>query len=71
MSQVCRNNIYDQICSEPTTTNKKCSLCGEYINVSDEYVENYAGDFAHYECVGCSSSVLEWLGYEVRTMEDE
>lgn len=71
MSHVYRNNIYDQICSESTTTDKKCSFCGEYINVGDEYVENYAGNFAHYECVGCSSSVLEWLGYSVTVMEDE
>lgn len=71
MSQVCRNNIYDQICSEPTTTNKKCSLCGEYINVGDEYVENYAGNFAHYECVGCDKHNLKWLGEDVQVMKGD
>nr|DAV93026.1 MAG TPA: LIM domain protein [Bacteriophage sp.] len=71
MSQVCRNNIYDQICSEPATTNKKCSLCGEYICVGDEYVENYAGDFAHLDCLNCNRKSIEFLGEEIMTMNNE
>nr|DAT43599.1 MAG TPA: LIM domain protein [Caudoviricetes sp.] len=71
MSQVCRNNIYDQICSEPTTTNKKCSLCGEYICVGDEYVENYNGQYAHLDCLNCNRKSIEFLGEEIMTMNNE
>lgn len=47
-----------------------CSFCGEGIIDGDEYIENENGEYRHYECFSDLRELLEWLGYEIRTMED-
>lgn len=47
-----------------------CSFCGEPIYVGDEYIENDNGNFAHFDCIYGLRNLLEWLGYDVKTMEE-
>ena len=34
-------------------------------------MENLDGDHIHYECIQGIRWLLEWLGYDVKTMTDE
>ena len=56
---------------EPQKTNHYCDVCGEGINEYEEYIENDDGEYAHYECFQGVRDLLGWLGYEIKTMEDE
>ena len=46
-----------------------CSSCGNGIYNGEEYIENINGEFRHYDCFYELRELLEWLGYEVKTME--
>ena len=48
-----------------------CSICGEGILEGEEYIENDCGEYAHWECFDGMKDLLEWLGYEIKTMEEE
>ena len=48
-----------------------CSICGEWIYDGEEYIENDDGDCRHYDCFYGMRNLLEWLGYEIKTMEDD
>lgn len=50
---------------------KTCSYCSFPILPWEEYVENDDGEYIHYECIGSTYKLLDWLGYEVKTDEDE
>lgn len=47
-----------------------CSSCGEGIYEGEEYIENQDGEYRHYDCFYEMKDLLEWLGYEVMTMEN-
>ena len=65
MCEICKHSPCVSGCPNysPEKTSQKCDLCGEYICVGEEYVDNFEGDLAHFECLGCSDSDLNWLGY--------
>ena len=46
-----------------------CSICGEWMYEGDEYIENNDGEYAHWDCIGYDRELLEWLGFEIKTME--
>lgn len=48
-----------------------CSICGDGILEGEEYIENENGEYRHWECFDGMRDLLEWLGYEIKTMEDE
>lgn len=48
-----------------------CSSCGEEICEGEEYIENSNGGYRHYDCFHSMRNLLEWLGYEIKTMEEE
>ena len=48
-----------------------CDVCGEGIYVGEEYIVNDNGEYRHYECFQGMRDLLEWLGYEIKTMEDK
>ena len=48
-----------------------CSVCGDGILEGEEYIENENGEYRHWECFDGMRDLLEWLGYEIKTMEDE
>ena len=37
----------------------------------EEYIENACGEYAHWECVDYGRDLSRFLGYEIKTMEDE
>lgn len=48
-----------------------CSACGEGIYPGEEYIENYCSEHKHYDCIYGMRDLIEWLGYEIKVMEDE
>ncbi len=44
-------------------------ICGEGIYDGEEYIENQNGEYRHYECFYGMKDLLEWLGYNIKTME--
>lgn len=48
-----------------------CSICGEGIYPGEEYIKNDNGEYRHFECFFSLRELLEWLGYEVKTMEED
>lgn len=54
----------------PPKAKINCSVCGDGIYEGEDYIENEVGDCRHFECFHGLKDLLEWLGYEVKTMED-
>ena len=48
-----------------------CSVCGDGILEGEEYIKNDCGEYAHWECVDYGRDLSRFLGYEIKTMEDE
>ena len=48
-----------------------CSICGDGILEGEEYIENDCDEYAHWECVDYGRDLARFLGYEIKTMEDE
>lgn len=55
---------------KPPKTDHYCSACGEGIYDGEEYIENENGEYQHYDCLCGMRDLLEWLGYEIKTMKD-
>ena len=51
-------------------TSHYCSACGQGIYDGEEYIVNDDGDYRHYDCFYGIRDLLEWLGYEIKIMED-
>ena len=71
---ICRRSIgHDFRCPQcsPRKAIYYCSSCGEGIYVGEEYIENDNGEYKHFDCVYGTRDLLEWLGCEIKTMEDE
>lgn len=47
-----------------------CSSCGDGIYEGEEYIENLDGEYRHYECFHGMKDLLEWLGFNIKTMEE-
>lgn len=47
-----------------------CSICDYGILDGEEYIKNDGDEYVHYECIHGIRQLLEWLGYEIKTMED-
>lgn len=47
-----------------------CSICGDPILNEEEYVINEDRDYRHYECFCGMRDLLEWLGYDVKRMNE-
>ena len=62
--EACPNHI-------PPKTNHYCSICGEGIYNGEEYIKNENNDYRHYECFHGIKDLLQWLGYEIKTMEND
>ena len=56
---------------EPPKSYHYCSICGDEILEGEEYIENENGEYRHWECFDGMRDLVEWLGYEIKTMEDE
>lgn len=54
----------------PQKALRYCSICGNGIYDGEEYIINDDGDYRHFDCFFGMRDLLEWLGYEIKTMED-
>lgn len=73
MCSICRKNPCDARCPNyiPPKAKHYCSICDEGIYEGEEYIENDIGEYAHWECVNHGRNLAKWLGYEIKTIEDE
>lgn len=73
MCEICRKTIgHDYGCPycTPSKAAHYCSSCGEVIYDGEEYIENLDGEYRHHDCFHGMRELLEWLGYEVKTVEE-
>lgn len=73
MCEICGRSVgHDCRCPYyiPPKASHYCSFCGDGIYDGEEYIENLDGEYRHYECFHGMRDLLEWLGYEIKTMED-
>ena len=59
-----------QLAPEPKT-NYYCSICQEGIYNGEEYIENDIGEYAHWDCVDYGRDLAKWLGFDIKTMEND
>ena len=71
MCQLCNSYPCDSRCPNhiPKATHY-CSACGEGIRDGEEYIENADGECIHWDCFRSMRDLLEFLGYEIQTMEE-
>jgi len=57
----------------PPKASHYCSICDDGIYDGEEYIENLDDEYVHYDCLTGLSyrAMIEWLGGEIRTMEEE
>lgn len=72
MCNICLKNPCDYRCPNysPTHTRIYCCECGEEILIGDQYIENDNGEYKHFDCVCRICDLLNWLGYEIKNMEE-
>lgn len=72
MCSLCGFTICPSRCPNyvPHKAEHYCLRCGDGIYEGDKYIENNNGDYIHYECVDTIRELLEFLGYDIKTMED-
>lgn len=49
-------------------TSHHCKICDEGIYDNEEYLVNQDGEYIHYDCIQGFRELIDWLGYEVKTM---
>lgn len=54
----------------PPRASYYCSFCEEGIYNEDEYLVNDKNEYRHIDCFNGAKDLAEWLGYEVRKMDD-
>ena len=54
----------------PHRTSHYCSICNEGIYEGEEYIVNDDNEYRHLDCFFRLKDLAEWLGYEVKIMED-
>ena len=73
MCQLCKS--YPCNCHCPNYISPKashyCSICQEGIYDGEEYIENDDGEYAHWECVDYGRDLAKWLGFDIKTMEND
>ena len=56
---------------ESPKASHNCSICHEGIYDGEEYIENLDGEYAHWECVDYGRDLAKWLGFDIKTMEND
>ena len=72
MCEICKHTPCLIACPNyiPRKVKYYCSSCGEGIFEGEEYIENFDGEYRHYDCFHGMRDLLEWLGYKIKTMEE-
>ena len=56
---------------ESPKASHNCSICHEEILNGEEYIENDYGEYAHWDCVDYGRDLAKWLGFDIKTMEND
>ena len=72
MCSICLKNPCNKKCPNytPSKAFHYCSICNEGILNGEEYIVNDDNEYAHWECVDYGRDLAEWLGYEIKEMEE-
>ena len=72
MCEICRSYPCNCHCPNYITpkASRYCSICNEGILNGEEYIENDVNEYAHWECVDYGRDLVEFLGYDIKTMEE-
>lgn len=72
MCELCKRILCHPRCPNyvPPKANHYCSICEEGIHNDEEYIVNKDNEYRHYDCFYDMKDLLEWLGYEIKTMEE-
>lgn len=54
----------------PKKCNYYCSICENGIFSGEEYIRNNNGEYAHWECIDYKKDLADWLGCEIKIMEE-
>lgn len=67
-----RTGQHDYRCPnyEPPKTIYYCSFCENGIYDGEEYIENPDGEYIHCECIQGLRQLLQWLGCNIKTMDE-
>ena len=73
MCSICLENPCNKKCPNyiPPKASHCCYICNEGIYGGEEYIENDDGEYAHWDCVDYGRDLAKFLGYEIKTMEEE
>lgn len=47
-----------------------CSICGDGIHDGQEYIKNDSKKYIHWDCWQSCRDLVKWLGYEIKTMDE-
>ena len=67
--------LHDQPLTE--IAGKKVTVVEDYLFLTrtseygEEYIENSCGEYAHWNCVDYGRDLVDFLGYEIKEMDDE
>lgn len=73
MCDVCGQTPCSRRCPNyvPENPRHKCFICGEEIYPGEEYIENFYGDLAHWDCIDGMRDLAEFLDIEIKEMEED
>ena len=72
MCGICKQTPCSCRCPNYTPKSKiKCSICDNEIVNGEEYIIKDDNEYAHWECVDIAKKLVEFLGYEIKEMEDD
>ena len=73
MCSICKQYPCNVRCPNdiPPKASHCCSICNEGIYGGEEYIENDDGEYVHWDCVDYGRDLAKFLGYEIKTMEEE
>ena len=73
MCSICKQYPCNVRCPnyEPPKATHYCSICNEGIYDGEEYIENDDFEYAHWECISFGRDLVEFLGYEIKEMNEE
>lgn len=72
MCRLCRQDPCDYRCPNyiPPKATCYCSICGNGIYPGEEYLKNDNEEYSHYDCFYNIRDLVEWLGHEIKIMEE-
>lgn len=73
MCEYCHKTYHTIGCPNytPPSPTLYCCICGADIACNEEYIEDNYGEIAHIKCFTDIGEILNWLGYEIKSLEGD